>query len=184
MREEEKVVNYRPNLAEQMQETLDTCIKFYSENPILLYMLILMNSHKDASVRGISEKCFNDLNKKGWISDDTLDTCDSVGFQVPTQAQAAKMLFNIYEKDINSMCDALYNIADGTNKLTIVEKNLIKEFKQILTGPVRNPNLEIHKDSMCWYDLSQLDYLKETDISRNFIKDRCKHIVAIFNTED
>jgi hypothetical protein len=181
MRKDETILNYRPHLAEKMKDVLDTNMRFYSEEPVTLFMLLLMDYGKSESVRDEAKKCFTELSTQGFISDETEEESKQVGLSVPTQSKAARTLFDWYKDQINDMCDSLYNVDDGYDSMTIIEKSKIDEFKNVLTSPLRNPNLKVSEDNKCWYELKHKNYLKETEPSRNSISERCNNIISMFS---
>lgn len=191
MKDEDKIIYYRPELAKEMEKIMNNTINLYEQNQLgILYMFLekaerLQGKEEEANLLQAASKCVlqgkifwyetferdyrEDLNKLEYSLGDI------------TEASAARITFEIVQEMVLKDKEAL-----DLEPLTKMEKYMVDHFFNVLLAPTRNPNIQIHEGhNKCYYD-EHRDAFFSSDIKRSieYIKKDCGNTLDIFNCPD
>ena len=203
-------VFYRPDLANQLRQVLNTAITFYSVNFLHMYYDFLSkvyvltednakefnadffvekyadknteNGQKSLFLKKVAD-CFKNPNEyKKFIKKYAYDMEKKYHIKLVSEAEAACQLFNMYG---NNLFENFKNkIIEQTKNppLTDMELFLINDFFLIVTSPMRNPNIQVQEgETKCWYDNHPYDnYKADFAQSVQWISENLERTIEIF----
>lgn len=194
MKEEDKKIEYRPELADKLKSCIKDAIKLYKEEPKKVYYLLmsLLCEEKgdlegkelflNASDCFDEERCFGVEKYHEYYYKDIKAKYGSDVAEI-TSASAARLVFDLYREDIENSFDAI-DMSDFSKQ----EKYMVEHFKNIVLSPTRNPNIQIKEgNAKCYYDNTRGgDFEFERDLKNGiqFIERECQPTLDIFRTPD
>lgn len=203
-------VFYRPDLANQLKQVLNTAITFYSVNFRYMYYDFLSkayvltednakefnsyffvekyadknteNGQKSLFLKKVAN-CFNNPNGyKKFIKQYAYDMEEKYHIKLVSEAEAACKLFNTYGSNLFE--DFKNKIIEQTKNppLTDMELFLINDFFLRVTSPMRNPNIQVQEgETKCWYDNHPYDnYKADLAESVQWISENLERTIEIF----
>ena len=187
MREEDKVINFRPELAMQLYKCMDFAKTLYSVNFQKFYYESLEIVYKDsnselAELLHNASLCFGDTyhDKEMFQSEYEYELKKhNIGYI--SQARAAYALFKIFEPELDKLKEEI-----DMESFTKAERYMINDFFRKLKAPMRNPNIEI-KDgaTKCYYDKTyDRSFEKDLLSQLKYLEQNCQDIIDIFATPD
>lgn len=194
MKEEDKKIEYRPELADKLECCMRDAIKLYKKEPReFFYFVVSLLCKEQGDLEGKElflnvSKCFNKESRFGrekYYEHYYKDVKLKYGEKIAdiTSASAARLLFIFYKEKIENSFNAI-----DTSNLSKQEKHMVEHYKNILLSPTRNPNLQISEGShLCYYDsLINGDYKfnRQIESEIEFIERNCQATLDIFRTPD
>lgn len=191
MREEDKVVNYRPELVKKLQSIMDDTLRLYSQNQVGMLYLMLEKQFKDegdlktAELLSKASQCClkQDLFYYEEFVREYRDDLNKLEYGLGdiTEPSAARVVFEIYSKMVMKDKENL-----DLESLTKAEKYMVDHFFNVLLAPTRNPNIQIKEGhSKCYYDESRDgSFATSMKFSIEYIQKECGNTLDIFNTPD
>ena len=194
MKEEDNRIEYRPELADKLENCMKGAIRWYREEPKKVYYLLmslLCKEKEDLEGKELfwkASKCFDEENRFGTEEYHEYyykEIKKRYGRDVAdiTSASAARLVFDIYKEDIEQSFDAI-----DTNGFSKQEKYMVENFKNIVLSPTRNPNIQIKDgNTKCYYDYTSggnYEFEKAVKFGIEFIERNCQVMLEIFRTPD
>ena len=194
MKEEDKKIKYRPELADKLESCMKDAIKLYREEPKKVYYLLmslLCEEKEDLEGKELfwkSSECFDKENRFGaeeYYEHYYKDIKERYGSDVAdiTSASAARLVFAIYKEDIEQSFDAI-----DTSGFSKQEKYMVEHFKNIVLSPTENPNIQIKDgNAKCYYDYTRggnYEFERAVKSGIEFIERECQVTLEIFRTPD
>ena len=192
MRAEDKVVNYRPELAEQLQKAMEFALKLYGGNLRATYYKLVAAACKNgndvpneiSALINEAAECFKDeFNGIELFEENYADKLKPYGIELVSTAHAANFVFEVYEP----VFDLLKEDID-TESLTKSEKFMVENFFKRLKAPIHNPNIKIKDgETKCYYDKkyhTNINFERDLKMSVEYLQQNCQNTIEIFNTPD
>lgn len=187
MKDADKEIKYRPELAEQLSKCLNTAVIFYSINFKKAYYLMFSKVHENEGFEEESAffkevaNCFNEP----WAEEQFHEKYEKILrkeylMEPVSEARAASFVFNVYKEAFDILKEKIH-----IENPTKMEQYMVNNFFAKLTAPMRNPNIEIQEGyTECWYDRNHENFLKDLKMSVECVKKNCQDIIDIFSIED
>ena len=186
MKKEDTVVNYRPELAEILQDGLQFAQNLYTMNFQKAYYIMLSKTYEKAdpeyaSILKEAAQCF-DENEVFGIEKFREHYEKSYNLEYVSEPKAAAAIFFFY-KDAFDIIKSRIDM----ESLTSSEKYMGISFFYKLTAPIRNPNIQIKEGyTKCYYDMpGNSTYFHEDLFAQmEYINRECQTTIDIFMTPD
>ena len=187
MKESERKINFRLELAEQLKTILYQANDLYEVNYQWMWYRLYADIFRD-SIRELYEALMASAEcHKGHLSGieefelNYKDILEKHGIEICSEARAASYIFRVYEKIFQSQKE---KVLQGT--LTKAEQLQIKRFFTILIAPLKNPNIQIPEGkTKCLYDRDyRHSFSKDMKSSLEYINQECSQIIELFNTPE
>lgn len=191
MKEEDKKIEYRPELADKLEECMKMAINLYKASirgVYFYFMSFTMEKGVHDELLLKASECFKPgvpFGDEQYYEYYQKEIASRYGREIAeiTEASAARLVFSIY-KDLIEHAFSKIN----TNGFSKQEKYMVELFKNIVLSPTRNPNIQI-KDgkTKCYYDYTKGgNYEFERDLKNGieFIERDCQVALEIFRTPD
>mgnify|MGYP004680537777 CR=1 FL=1 len=208
----EKEILYRPEIAKQMRNILNSAVTLYSANLYVIYYDFLARSYiltkenaNDFVNKDFIEKYADSNTKAGKYAlflkeiSETLNSPSGYdifieeyeeklnkeyNIETITEASAARFVFEIFEKQFLYFKEKMIN--EAKKPLTTMEQFEVDLFFKEITAPMRNPNIQIPQDkTKCWYDrYPHNNYRSDLNQHVEWIKEHANNIIEIFDTPD
>lgn len=186
MKEEDKIVNYRPCLALILQKAMEFAQDLYSLNFQKAYYMMLSSVYEKedpeyAKILKEAAHCFDEKEIFG-IEKFHEYYEKEYGLEYVSEPRAAFFVFNIFGDSF----DKVYRKQIDFQTLTKSEQYMVDSFFRKLEAPMRNPNIEIPEGyTQCYYDRERWsDFHKDLERSLDYIKRECQIPIDIFMTPD
>lgn len=186
MKDTDREIQYRPDLAGLLQEALKFANNFYSINFKKAYYLLLSEYYKnsDEELSKLllnASKCFDSVCGEYTFDECYEDDLKRFNIEILSEARAAYIIFNVYKdyfdkflKDIN------------LENLSKMEKFMVESFFRKLKAPMNNPNIEIKEgQTKCYYDRDfSSSYSRDLKMSLEYMNKECQSTIDIFCISD
>lgn len=191
MKEEDKKIECRPELADKLEECMKMAVNLYKANIRGVYFYFISFTTK----KGVQDelllkasKCFKPgvpFGDEQYYEHYQKEIASKYGRKISeiTEASAARLVFSIY-KDLIEYAFSKIDTSGFSKK----EKYMVELFKNIVLSPTKNPSIQI-KDgkTKCYYDYTKGgNYEFERDLKNGieFIERNCPVALEIFRTPD
>lgn len=186
MKKEDTIVNYRPELAEILQDGLQFAQNLYTMNFQKAYYVMLSKTYEKndpeyANILREASQCFDEniiyKTEKFRKNYEFLYELEYI-----SEPRAAAAIFSFYEDSFDKIKSRI-----DMDSLTKSEKYMVDTFFYKLTSPIRNPNIQIKEGhSKCYYDSPGNSKYFHEDLSAQmeYINRECQITIDIFMTPD
>lgn len=191
MKEEDKKIEYRPELADELEECMNTAIKLYQSNikgVYFYFMSFTMEKGVHDELLLKASECFKPgvpFGEEQYYEHYQKEIASKYGCEIAeiTEASAARLVFSIYK----DLIEHAFNKID-TSGFSKQEKYMVEHFKNIVLSPTRNPNIQIKDgNTKCYYDYTRggnYEFEKAVKFGIEFIERECQATLEIFRTPD
>lgn len=189
MREEDKIINYRPDLAKLLNEDLNFAKDFYAKNFQEQYYkvrAILSKSIKDDTGIELFEKLAS-VADKPYVLDEVFAAHRAElrayeEYELISDARAFYTICTLSKSTFDKLIEK-HNL----DELTKMEKYMVESFYKRLMTPMRNPNIEIQPGHVkCYYDQpgNYGCFKRDLESGVEYLSNDCERTIEIFNTPD
>ena len=190
MKEEDKRIECRPELAKKLQEAMDFAIDIYSANIKKTYYKFLAKAYADEDKEksdfiNKAAKCFDGslMGSEQFYEYYDRDLTHKYHVAPFSYENVGKLVFPVYQMCFDELKKEC--LVEGLSKS---EQYLIKFFFEKLTAPLRNPNVVVHEGSIeCFYDKNHepiLSFERAMKDSVEYIKRECPYTIDAFSLPD
>lgn len=189
MKKEDKEIQYRPELADKLEECMNTAIKLYQANikgVYYYYMSFTMEKGVHDELLLKASECFKPnvpFGEEQYYEYYQKEIASKYGPEIAeiTQASAARLVFSIYKDLIKYSFDKI-----NIDNLSKMEKYMVEHFENVVLSPTRNLNIQIKEgNTKCYYDSTtarMFELEKDLKAGIEYIKKECQNILDIFRT--
>ena len=191
MKEEDKKIEYRPELADKLESCMKMAVNLYNASirgVYFYFMSFTMEKGVHDELLLKASECFKPgvtFGDEQYYEHYQKEIASRYGREIAeiTEASAARLVFSIYK----DLIEHAFNKID-TSGFSKQEKYMVEHFKNIVLSPTRNPNIQIKEgNAECYYDYTRggnYEFERDLKFGIEFIERNCQVTLEIFRTPD